>query len=108
MKIRVIRKNKRRIDPRYFLHENVEEEETEEKEEPEEKPWPPPVENKTKDLETKDGAPADLRALTLPEEDRVKLLSVIESAFKNKPYVSLNDIKGALESAGLQFAKEEQ
>jgi len=95
----VIRKNTRRIDPRYFLHENVEETEEEESQE---KPWPPPIEDKTKDIETKDEPPADLRTLTLPEEDKAKILSVIESAFKNKSHVSLDDIKHALESAGLK------
>ena len=103
----MIRKNKRRIDPRYFLHENVEAEEAEE-EGTGEKPWPPPIEDKTKPAETKDEPLADLRTLTLPEEDKAKLWSVIETTFKNKPYVSLNDIKGALESAGLQFAQKEQ
>jgi len=106
MKIRVIRKNKRRIDPRYFLHENVEAEEAEEAEE--EEPWPPPIKDDPKAAETKDEQPVDLRTLTLPEEDKAKLWSVIKTTFKNKPHVSLNDIKGAFESAGLQLAKEEQ
>jgi len=106
MKIRVIRKNKRRIDPRYFLHENVEAEEAEEAEE--EEPWPPPIKDDPKAAETKDEQLADLRTLTLPEEDKAKLWSVIKTTFKNKPHVSLNDIKGAFESAGLQLAKEEQ
>ena len=104
MKIRVIRKNKRRIDPRYFLHENVEAEEAEAEEEG---TWPPSITPSIKDG-TKDEQPADLRALTLPEEDKAKLWSVIKTTFKNKPHVSLNDIKGAFESAGLQLAKEEQ
>jgi len=94
----VIRKNKRRIDPRYFLHENVEAEA-----EAEEETWPPSIKD-----ETKDEQPADLRTLTLPEKDKAKLWSVIKTTFKNKPHVSLNDIKGAFESAGLQLAKEEQ
>ena len=96
----MIRKNKRRIDPRYFLHENVE---AEEAEEAEEETWPPPIKD-----DPKDEQPPDLRALTLPEEAKAKLWSVIKTTFKNKPHVSLNDIKGAFESAGLQLAKEEQ
>ena len=100
------RKNKKHIDPRYFLHENVQSEEVGEEEveetsevgdnNKEEDSFPPKIK----------AAKADLSNLSMEGAKAAQgVVSTIESAFEGKFHASLEDIKGALADAGLELSK---